>query len=301
MKMNRALLHRQKLLLALLQTLGGRVAKTDFQKYLFLFSENYQEHKSYEFVPHQYGCFSFQSYADRRKLKSIGILKEADEWELVDKDKDHLSEIPIATRKQLSLFKSNYFGVQGNKLIRLVYQKYPYYAINSLIAEEHAEPDTLKTINESKPKDNKSKFFTIGYEGSTIDNYINRLIKNNIKLLCDVRKNPISRKYGFSKNNLSKILKKFKIEYIHIPELGITSEKRQGLISQANYEHLFKDYEYTTLKQSVHILDNFYKLLKQHKRIAITCFEADHSMCHRSRIAKALSKRNWWKYKIAHV
>ena len=32
---------------------------------------------------------------------------------------------------------------------------------------------------------------TIGYEGRSIDEYLNLLIKNNIKLLCDVRKNPI--------------------------------------------------------------------------------------------------------------
>jgi hypothetical protein len=38
--------------------------------------------------------------------------------------------------------------------------------------------------------------YTLGYEGISLEAYINKLIKNDVKLLCDVRKNPLSRKFG---------------------------------------------------------------------------------------------------------
>ncbi|WP_348602891.1 DUF488 family protein [Bartonella tribocorum] len=59
-------------------------------------------------------------------------------------------------------------------------------------------PNIKHTIPPSA-KDEKFCFFTIGYEGKSLENYLNCLLENNIKILCDVRKNPISRKYGFSK------------------------------------------------------------------------------------------------------
>ncbi len=54
-------------------------------------------------------------------------------------------------------------------------------------------------------------------------------MENNIKTLCDVRKNLISRKRGFSKRQLEKAVRNIDIEYIHMPELGIASEKRRNL------------------------------------------------------------------------
>ena len=41
------------------------------------------------------------------------------------------------------------------------------------------------------------------------------LIREDVKLLCDVRKNPLSMKFGFSKNQLKGILEGVGIEYIH--------------------------------------------------------------------------------------
>ncbi|UTO27808.1 DUF488 domain-containing protein [Bartonella harrusi] len=97
-------------------------------------------------------------------------------------------------------------------------------------------------------KDEKACFFTIGYEGKSLENYLDCLIENNIKTLCDVRRNPISRKHGFSKRQLEKAVNNINIEYMHMPELGIASEKRQNLKTQKDYERLFEEYQKTTLK-----------------------------------------------------
>jgi hypothetical protein len=45
---------------------------------------------------------------------------------------------------------------------------------------------------------------TIGYEGRSLEAFLNLLLQNSVTLLCDVRRNPLSRKYGFSKSTLSK-------------------------------------------------------------------------------------------------
>ncbi|WP_375634695.1 MULTISPECIES: DUF488 family protein [unclassified Bartonella] len=60
----------------------------------------------------------------------------------------------------------------------------------------------------------RALFFTIGYERKSFEDYFNQLIKNNIKLLYDIRKNPISRKYGFSKRQLEKVVNNIDIEYM---------------------------------------------------------------------------------------
>lgn len=291
--------YRQKILLALIEAFGGRLNSRDLQKYLFLFAQRCQQEKSYDFVPYQYGCFSFQSYADRRSLTDSGHLAAEDDWHL--KGEGYLQSLNKGDAEKIQNFRKHYADISGEELVREVYRKYPYYAINSKIAAKLLTSEELKKIEAVRPVNDDYCFFTIGYEGSSFEGYLNRLIQNNVKLLCDVRKNPLSRKYGFSRLTLSETLKKLGIAYVHIPELGIVSEKRQELNSQADYDRLFDEYERTTLKQSKQSLEKLLKLFREHKRVAITCFEAEHCMCHRGRVAKAMAKLPEWDYPVQHI
>lgn len=296
----KSLYSRQRVLLALVQAFGGKLSSMDLQKYLFLYTKKYQKVRSYEFIPYKYGCFSFQSYADRRRLIDVGAIKSTDTWEL-DEQIDYLSQISLEDRKNILIFKHQYIGIKGEHLVRDVYRQYPYYAIKSEIAVKLMNENELKKIEQAKPCQVDSVFFTIGYEGNSFDNYLNRLIENNIHVLCDVRKNPLSRKYGFSKKILSETLSKINIEYVHIPNLGIVSEKRQILNSQSDYDRLFDEYEKSTLKENIEDLQKLYGIFQVHQRVAISCFEAEYYMCHRSRIAKALTKMPEWEYSISHI
>jgi uncharacterized protein (DUF488 family) len=295
------LYYRQKLLLALLQVFGGQLSKLDLQKYLFLFTQEYQKEKTYEFVPYLFGCFSFQSYADRRYLIRNGYLKDSNNWHINKNEINYLENITHEDKTKLVRFNQLYKSKNRAELIRTVYLKYPYYAINSQIADKVLSAKEQENIKNTIAKNQKRCFFTIGYEGIKLENYLNKLIKNNIKLLCDIRRNPISRKYGFSKKTLADTLKKLKMEYLHIPELGIISEKRQNLKTSADYELLFNEYENTVLKEKKDYLDMLFRIFIDNKRIAITCFEADHNMCHRSRVAKALYNLSNWDYQIEHL
>jgi len=294
------LYHRQKVLLSLLQTFGGKVANVDFQKYLFLFTQLGQKERSYEFVPYKFGCFSFQSYADRRKLTEFGILADTDVWEL-NSEEDFISTLKADEQNKLILFKDKFGSLTGHDLVKEVYRKYPYYATRSKIAAELMSSQELSQIRKAVPSNADYCFFTIGYEGRPFENYLNRLIQNNVRVLVDVRKNPISRKYGFSRSTLSETLAKLGIEYRHMPELGIVSNKRKKLENKEDYRILFEEYEATVLEEQTDALDALYEILIQRKRVAITCFEAEVCMCHRGKVAEAMEKRPDWKYEIQHI
>lgn len=291
---------RQRVLLALLQGFGGSLGSVDFQKYLFLFTEICQKEKSYEFVPYKFGCFSFQSYADRRRLIEFGALKPDDGWHLGN-DEDFISQLDDGEKSKVQLFCEKFQPKQGDELVREVYNRFPYYAINSEIADKLMSESEMQTIDERRPKSEEIGFFTIGYEGRSFENYLNRLIENGVKTLVDVRANPVSRKYGFSRKTLSKTLNMLGIEYIHMPELGIISDKRKELNSVEDYNFLFKEYDRTVIKNNQDSLAALFDLLSRKKRIAITCFEHDSKMCHRGRIAKAMEKLDDWDFQTQHI
>lgn len=289
--------YRQKTLLGLLKAFKGRLPRRDFQKYLFLFAQEFEKQPSFEFVPYKYGCFSFQSYADKRRLVEIGALADDEDWHL---NKDFGSG-DLFDDEVFDRFYNKYAVLKGDALVQDVYRRYPYYAINSEIASRLMDTKEISSITSARPKTKSPCFFTIGYEGSSFEGYLNRLIQNNVKTLVDVRRNPLSRKYGFSKKTLSETVAKLGIEYIHIPELGIASDKRQELNTQADYDRLFASYEKNELKKNKAALHQLFDIFKDRKRVAITCFEAHVCMCHRGRVAKALSQLPDWQYDISHI
>ena len=290
--------YRQKTLVRLLGVFGGRLPRLELQKYLFLYTQEFQKEPDFEFVPYKFGCFSFQSYADRRRLIELAALSDTEDWQL---EKSAEIEISLFDEDSFDTFYKQYSNLKGNALVQHVYRHYPYYAINSSIASSLMDAAELKTIDAAKPADNGPRFFTIGYEASSFEGYLNRLIRNNVKTLVDVRRNPLSRKYGFSKKTLSDTVQRLGIEYIHLPELGIASDRRQELNTQADYDRLFDAYEKSDLKKNKAALQQLFRIFFDRRRVAITCFEAHVCMCHRGRVANALSSMPEWKYPIQHI
>lgn len=282
--------YRQKILLALLEEFGGELQSTDLQKYLFLFTTLCEKEKSYDFVPYKYGCFSLQSYADKRKLIELGHLEDDDHWKLKPTRRSYRKTLKNGEPEKLKLFREKYSKLKGKKLIQHIYRNYPYYAINSVIAEDLLNEEELNAVKAYGKKQEKPVFATIGYEGRSIEGYLNELIKHSIRVLVDVRKNPLSRKYGFSKSALSESLTTLGIKYVHLPELGIVSGKRKKLVTESDYKNLLNEYEKTVLTENTEALEKLYDLYEREKRVAITCFEDHHTMCHRGRVAKHIEK-----------
>ncbi|RMF51468.1 MAG: DUF488 domain-containing protein [Bacteroidetes bacterium] len=293
------MLYRRKVILALLQAFGGELAKTDFQKLLFIFTRM-QQKPAFDFVPYRFGCYSFQAEADRRGLVKQGRLAESERWKKID-EIDYIIKLTPQDRQALNRLVHKYKYIRGRDLVAEVYRKYPYYAIYSEVVDDILDSSELKNVESARPRKENIFLLTIGYEGLSLEAYLNRLLQYDIRVLCDVRRNPISRKFGFSKSQLKAAVEKMGMLYMHIPELGIASGKRKALSSPSDYTALFEEYERTTLHEQAEQIKKICRLVEKYERVALTCFEHSHKLCHRSYIANALTQTDQWKYEVLHI
>lgn len=281
------LYYREKIILSLLEEFNNTLSKTQLQKYLFLFTRM-QNEPSYDFIPYNFGCFSFQASKDLEHLQKDNLIYHNEEWNLAPVKKSYKDMLTNEDRLVLYKIRKNYKHLSQRELVRQVYLDYPYYTIHSTIKEEMLSKEEQAGIDKYIEKhyslnDETPTLFTIGYEGISFEMYLNKLIQYNIKLLIDVRKNPFSHKYGFSKGILASVVNKMGIKYVHIPELGIITEKRKKLETIDDYKSLFDEYE-TTLPSKESYLREILNYMDKYKRVALTCFEKDVNKCHRTRI-----------------
>jgi len=292
--------YRRKILLSILQVFDGELNKTSIQKLLFLLSRQ-QVDKSFHFVPYKYGCFSFQANADLGTLVKYGLVAEAGKnWKKAD-TKDYFLELETKDQIAIRYIKTQYGMFSMDELIQLTYKNYPYYAINSKITANVLSSEELMKVKKQKPSKSDIVLFTIGYEGISLEEYLNKLIINDIKVLCDVRKNSLSMKYGFSKNQLQNACNGIGIEYVHIPEVGIDSNKRQELYTQSSNDKLFEYYRSNVLEDEIQKQKDILSLLITKRRIALTCFELNIHQCHRKHLAESISKIDGFNHEIRHI
>jgi uncharacterized protein (DUF488 family) len=151
----------------------------------------------------------------------------------------------------------------------------------------------------------------------TIDSFLHKLIANNITIVVDVRNNPQSMKYGFSKKSFKQYIESAGLalsrvegmKYIHIPELGIPSAMRKGLgeseappfLGGVSHKTLFKAYENKLLPNHETEIKQLIDLTEQNERIALVCFEADHNFCHRHTLIEHLQTKKAFKRTVIHL
>jgi uncharacterized protein (DUF488 family) len=292
--------YRRKLILAIIQSFGGQLEKIKLQKLLFLFSEK-QIKQEYDFVPYKYGCYSFSASADIKTMIAKGLLKESEASYLKEDKADFIKTLKESDRKVLLYIKNLFGSMDSSALIKHTYINYPYYAINSIVAKNVLSNDQFDKVVSTRSQEVDIVLFTIGYEGISLEEYLNRLVKNNVRLLVDVRRNPLSMKFGFSKSLLIKYCNSLGIKYIHIPEVGIQSDMRQELHTQADYDKLFEHYKREELSKTLECQQKILSLLIENKRIALTCFEKDIFQCHRKHLAESICALPEFNYKLKHI
>jgi uncharacterized protein (DUF488 family) len=291
--------YRRKILLSLIQHLENP-EKIRLQKMLFLVS-NQQYAPSYHFVPYKYGCFSFQANADIYTLRKYGLLNESNNRLSVNKKTNYKEQLKPSDRDILQKVIKLFSGFSNNALIKYTYRQHPYYAIKSTIARDILDELEYNSVNQCIPKTDQTVLYTIGYEGISLEEYLNKLIRNDVRILVDVRRNAVSMKYGFSKRQLQNACKGVGIEYVHIPELGIDSSQRRNLENQKDYDELFEIYRQTTIKTGLDLRRKIVEFVEQYKRVSLTCFEADAGKCHRFYLANSLNNLKNWHYQIIHL
>jgi uncharacterized protein (DUF488 family) len=129
---------------------------------------------------------------------------------------------------------------------------------------------------------------TIGYEGATVKGVMDALTNAGVRLLVDVRALASSRRPGFAKTRLSANLAEAGIEYLHLRRLGTPAEGRAAARAGDHAEMRRIFLEHLATDEAQEELATLADLVRQGTPIALLCFEADPSHCHRSIVADAL-------------
>ena len=136
------------------------------------------------------------------------------------------------------------------------------------------------------------KLFTIGYEQTPAKAVLDELEQAGVTLLVDVRAIALSRRPGFSKNQLAAGLDARGISYLHLRGLGTPKEGREAARS-GKYALLHKIYAaHLKTPKAREELDELSALVKKAGPVCILCYERDHTHCHRQWIAEIIEERD---------
>jgi uncharacterized protein (DUF488 family) len=140
---------------------------------------------------------------------------------------------------------------------------------------------------------------TIGYEATTVADFLSALRAEQIGLVVDVRAVASSRRPGFAKSRLAANLLDAGVEYLHLRGLGTPAEGRAAARAGRHDEmrRIFVAHLETPVAQ--HELARLADLVRGDKRICLLCFEADPAHCHRSIVAEALAAQE--PIRITHL
>jgi uncharacterized protein (DUF488 family) len=236
---------------------------------------NFDDTAYYDFIPYKYGAYSFQLDQDLNKLYEINFIQKSEGYR-TDTTFSFNNE---AIKEAIAQYKE----CSASELENIIYEKYPYYTLNSVIHKKTFFPDK------------KDGVYTIGYEGISVDTFINTLIKNSIDVVVDVRAVPLSRKYGFSGGQLENMLPKINIKYSSLKGLGVADSirKRIGEISRDEYLGLYE----ISIKNKTEQLKELSQIVNLDGNVAILCFEKNHKECHRSVVSEHIQTDK----KVLHI
>jgi uncharacterized protein (DUF488 family) len=132
------------------------------------------------------------------------------------------------------------------------------------------------------------RILTIGYEGTTMAEFIAALKQTGVERVIDVRALPLSRRPGFSKSPLRAALEEAGIEYVHLKALGTPSEGRTAARAGRNSD-MARIYAGQlelpeAIAQSAQMLD-----LAAERPSALLCLERDPRHCHRTLLLDAVA------------
>jgi len=130
------------------------------------------------------------------------------------------------------------------------------------------------------------RIFTIGYEGATQAELIERLVRAGIRLLADVRAVPLSRRPGFSKNILAAGLREAGIDYLGLKALGTPPAGREAArrhdIARLRNIYLHQLDLPEAIVQAAQLSD-----MAAVRPTVLLCFERDPGCCHRRLLVEA--------------
>jgi uncharacterized protein (DUF488 family) len=130
------------------------------------------------------------------------------------------------------------------------------------------------------------KLFTIGYEATTMAEFLAALTGVGVERVIDVRALPLSRRPGFSKTPLRAALAEAGIDYVHLRALGTPAEGRSAA-KRGDRATLERVYAGQLELPEAMVAAEEMKRLAAEKPSALLCFEREPRDCHRTLLWKA--------------
>lgn len=284
------MLRRQRTTLALLHEAGDSVPATQLFKLMFLLSQETflgRDETFYEFLPYKFGPYSFALNRELDALTSQGYVEEnriasTTKYGLTPSGTKEQGAVDADTIRSIRFICEKYAKVGLKALLRDVYSRYPWFSTRS-------ELEDLLPLEVPRQAAAQPAVYTIGYQERSVDGFFDRLLRVGIRVILDVRSNPISRKYGFAKKSLGTISGKLGLGYEHWPQLGIPSEKRRGIETAAEFKQLFGYYDRVILSKVKTDVEQIADQIRMTPSVLV-CMERHAHDCHRSRLARVISE-----------
>ena len=132
------------------------------------------------------------------------------------------------------------------------------------------------------------RIFTIGYESTTVAEFIGALQSAGVKRVIDVRAVPNSRRPGFSKTPLRNALAEEGIDYVHLRALGTPADGRAAARA-GRHDDLERIYAGQlelpeAIAQGAQMVD-----LAKEQPSALLCYEREPSGCPRTLLLCAVA------------
>jgi len=273
------MLLRQKLVIQTLRAAGRPLSRLELVKWLFVLRQQLSAVAGptfYEFLPHHRGPYSFVLRRELDSLASDGIVvARGERWQLATGEVR--SGVSADQAKRMEAVFRPLRGMTEEELLDHVYTNHPEF---TMCGES-------RRLVERPTAD--CRVYTCGYEGVSVDGFLWLLIRSGIRRLIDVRRNPIARRYGFHKTTLAGLCGRVGVEYQHLPELGIASERRNGNGTPPERGVLLDWYESEYLPGAGKGVASVAGWVLD-RPSAVMCQESDPCECHRSRLANRVAE-----------
>ncbi len=275
--------HRQRALLLMLKQTVASASETHLANWAFLVrhcTTAQDDETFYDFFPGKCGPYSYQLSHELDKLISRGYIYSGRHLSLTRQGADAADGTRESLRSAVAEVLDRFGHLSATELTDFVYAHWPWFTVNSRQAERRLR---------SRPK-GTLRVYTLGYEGLGVDGFLNGLMRSGIAGLVDVRRHPQSRKYGYHKSTLHRLLDDVGIRYSHFGGLGIGTDWRRSTDTREKRRRLLDWYASECLPASEQDILQVSDLVLQ-SPTALLCMEADHTLCHRTPLAEVISER----------
>ena len=275
---------RKRLLLRLAHLAGGKISRLRLMKLTFLIAQNPDMPAAlkYGFVPYHHGPFSFALYRDWRTLATTGFTfgdgEDGGPFRITEAGQKLASQEPTGSAELIDVVHEQWTNTTTDALIDDIYGRHPWFSHRS----ERDGGRHKRATPSAEPA-----VYTVGYQGLSIDAFLNLLLERGITQLVDTRFTPASRVYEYHASTLRNLCERVGIGFQPEPMLGVPKNTRERFFQARNHRQFKRDYSEILRAQRDRVIA--ISDLMTRTPAAVMCYERDVSNCHRSYLAHELA------------